>query len=70
MFFKTGCIRLRPFQFWSASVCISFDFWVRPFKRTLMPCMTRTWPVLGQGGGGAVVAVMTHEGWLHWCSAH
>ena len=30
MFFQSGCVRLRPFQFWGASVCVCFDFWVRP----------------------------------------
>ena len=30
MFFQIGCVRLRPFQFWGASVCVRFDFWVRP----------------------------------------
>ena len=32
-------VRWRPFQFWGASVCVRFDFWVRPFASVFpVPC--------------------------------
>ena len=41
-----GCVRLRPFQFWGASVCFRFSFGVCPFASVSVLGCVRLRPFL------------------------